>query len=127
MRRHRISTLLLVPLLGVAFSNADEKEAAAITEQHRVELIRTFNSDLVYIRTQFPMGKVGLTIKNGKVSPGGDELSKLLAMWGPSVKTGDRAIITQFVLKGDRMRLEINGGPVKTKQWDQDMEVGSAG
>ena len=45
MRLRRISTLLLVPLLGVAFSNADEKETAAITEQHRVELIRTFNSD----------------------------------------------------------------------------------
>ena len=110
-----------------ASASADDKNSSPLTEKHRMELIRTFSSDLVYIRTQFPMGKVGLTIKNGKVSPGGDELSKLLAMWGPSVKTGDRAIITQFVLKGDRMRLEINGGPVKKKKWYQHIEVGSGG
>ena len=92
-----------------------------------MELIRTFSSDLVYIRTQFPMGKVGLTIKGGKVSPGGDDLNKLLALWGPSVKPGDRAIITMFQMKGDRMRFEINGGPVKKKKWYQRIEVGAGG
>ena len=92
-----------------------------------MELIRTFSSDLVYIRTQFPMGKVGLTIKNGNVAPGGEELSKLLALWGPSVKPGDRAIITQFQMKGDRMRFEINGGPVKKKKWYQHIQVGAGG
>ena len=92
-----------------------------------MELIRTFSSDLVYIRTQFPMGKVGLTIKNGNVAPGGEELSKLLALWGPSVKPGDRAIITMFQMKGDRMRFEINGGPVKRKKWYQHIQVGAGG
>ena len=71
-----------------------------------MELIRTFNSDLVFIRTQFPMGKVGLTIKDGKISPDGQKLNELLAIWGPSVKPGDRAIISRFDLKGDRMHFE---------------------
>jgi len=74
MRLRRISALLPVVLMVAALCRADTKETAAITEQHRVELIRTFNSDLVYIRTQFPMGKVGLTLKDGKISPSGENL-----------------------------------------------------
>src|SRR5262249_6762648 len=66
-------------------------------------------------------------IKDGKVSPGSEELSKLLALWGPSVKPGDRALITQFQMKGDRMHFEINGGPVKKKKWYQQIEVGAGG
>jgi hypothetical protein len=102
----------------------DQQPTSALSEQHRVELIRTFNADLVYIRTRFPMGKVGLTLKDGKLSPGGDALEKLLALWGPSVKPGDRAMITKFELKGDRIHLEINGGPVRKQKWYQHIQVG---
>lgn len=89
-----------------------------------MELIRNFNADLVYIRTRFPMGKVGLTLKDGKLSPSGDDLEKLLTLWGPSVKPGDRALITKFEIKGDRIHLEINGGPVKKQKWYQHIQVG---
>jgi hypothetical protein len=123
---HRILVVLAACVVAVP-ALGDVKSSPALTEQHRMELIRTFSSDLVYIRTQFPMGKVGLTIKDGKVSPGGEDLNKLLALWGPSVKPGDRAIITMFQLKGDRMRFEINGGPIKKKKWYQRIEVGAGG
>jgi hypothetical protein len=114
-------------VLGVLSFASDDKKSIPLTEQHRMELVRTFSSDLVYIRTQFPMGKVGLTIKEGNVTPSGDALNKLLALWGPSVKPGDRAIITQFVLKNDRIHLEINGGPVKKTKWYQRIQVGAGG
>jgi hypothetical protein len=127
MRLRRISALLPVVLMVVALCRADTKETAAITEQHRVELIRTFNSDLVYIRTQFPMGKVGLTLKDGKISPSGEKLQELLALWGPSVKPGDRAMITKFDIHGDRIHLEINGGPVRKTKWYQHIQVGMNG
>jgi hypothetical protein len=123
----RIFALFLIFLLGVATAGADEKVTSAITEQHRVELIRTFNADLVYIRTQFPMGKVGLTLKDGQVSPSGEKLDQLLAMWGPSVKPGDRALITQFLIKNDRIHLEINGGPVRKQKWYQHIQMGAGG
>jgi hypothetical protein len=108
-------------------SRADDKSTSHLTEQHRIELIRTFNSDLVYIRTRFPMGKVGLTIKDGQISPSGQKLDELLALWGPSVKPGDRAIITRFDLKDDRIHFEINGGPVKKQKWYQHIQVGVNG
>ena len=117
-----LALYLLAPVCG-----AQDKNSSAITEQHRMELIRTFNSDLVYIRTQFPMGKTGLTLKNGTISPHGEDLQRLLAMWGPSVKPGDQAIITRFDLKGDRMHFEINGGPVKKPKWYQHVQIGVNG
>jgi hypothetical protein len=123
----QILGLLGICVLGASAFAADDKKSSPLTEQHRMELIRTFSSDLVYIRTQFPMGKVGLTIKDGKVTPSGEALSRLLALWGPSVKPGDRAIVTQFVLKNDRIHLEINGGPVKKTKWYQRIQIGSGG
>jgi len=126
MRPRQILVLLVTCFLGVGCAAGDDK-SSPLTEQHRIELIRTFNADLVYIRTQFPMGKTGLTLKGGKVSPNGEALNRLLAMWGPSVKPGDRALITQFVLKNDRIHLEINGGPVKKTKWYQHVTVGVGG
>jgi hypothetical protein len=109
-------------LLGVVTSGAEDKKIP-LTEVHRLELIRTFNADLVFIRTQFPMGKTGLTLKNGKVSPSG-VLMRQLALWGACDKPGDRAVITRMYLKNDRIHFEINGGPVKKTKWYQHLQVG---
>ncbi|HVO81199.1 MAG TPA: hypothetical protein VMT28_10735 [Terriglobales bacterium] len=88
-----------------------------------MELISAFNAELVYIRSPFPMGKRGLTLKDGKISPDGKELQQLLAMWGPAVKPGDQAMITAIEIKNDHIRFEINGGPVKKKKWYQRIQI----
>jgi hypothetical protein len=126
MRPRRVLTLFGIVLTGTAICVADT-QTLPLSEQHRVELIRTFNADRVYIRTQFPMGKVGLTLKNGKVSPNGEKLQQLLALWGPSVKPGDLALVTRFDIKNDRLHFEINGGPVKKTKWYQHIQVGVNG
>jgi hypothetical protein len=91
-----------------------------------MDLIRGFNAELVYIRTPFPMGKTGLTLKDGVVSPSGADLQRLMALWGPAVKAGDEARITAVVIKADRIHFEINGGPIKKKKWYQHIEVGGS-
>jgi hypothetical protein len=126
MSSRRFLTLFGVVLLGTAICAADN-QTLPLSEQHRVDLIRTFNADRVYIRTQFPMGKVGLTLKNGKVSPNGEKLQQLLALWGPSVKPGDLALVTRFDIRNDRLHFEINGGPVKKTKWYQHIQVGVNG
>jgi hypothetical protein len=123
-----VLSLALSSLVSVGGTcSASNKDSAQVTTAHRIDLIRTFNSDLVYIRTRFPMGKTGLTIKNGQVTPSGPALDQLLSLWGPSVKPGDRAIITKFELKDNRMHFEINGGPVKKTKWYQHIQVGVNG
>ena len=92
-----------------------------------MDLIRTFNAELVYIRKPFPMGQKGLTLKDGNITPEGEELERLMAMWGPSVKPGDLARISGVAIKDDRIRFEVNGGPVRKKKWYQHIEVGGNG
>jgi hypothetical protein len=98
-----------------------------ITNQTRLEIIHTFLDDLVYIRTPFPMGKVGLMLKDGNLSPKDEDLKKLLALWGPSVKPGDLGRLSAISIKHDRIHFEINGGPIKKKKWYQHVEVGMDG
>ena len=73
------------------------------------------------------MGTTGLTLKDGVVSPSGAELKQLISLWGPALKPGDEARITNVVIKGDRIRFEINGGPVKKQKWYQRVSVGMGG
>ena len=89
-----------------------------------MDLIRGFNAELVYIRTSFPMGKTGLTVKDGVVTPSGEDLQRLLAIWGPAVKPGDEARITSVVIKSDRIHFDLNGGPIKKQKWYQRIEIG---
>jgi hypothetical protein len=127
MSWRRVLALFAMSFLGAATCAADNKSGIPLSEQHRIELIRTFNADRVYIRTQFPMGKVGLSIKDGKISPNAEKLQELLAIWGPSVKPGDLALVTKFDIKPDRMHFEINGGPVKKSKWYQHIQMGVNG
>ena len=84
---------------------------------------RVFSQELVYIRTNFPMGRAGLKLKDGAVTPSGPELQQLIALWGPSVKPGDRARISDVIIKDDHIRFEINGGPIKKQKWYQHIQV----
>jgi hypothetical protein len=76
-------------------------DAPKMTKQTRMDLIRAFNAELVYVRTPFPMGKKGLMVKDGEVTPNGEELQQMMALWGPAAKPGDRAMITDIRIKDD--------------------------
>ena len=130
--RHSAIPLLL--LLSVVTATASDQKPASqkppppphMTSHTRMEVIRAFESELVYIRTPFPMGKKGLRLKNGVISPSGADLQRLIVTWGPSVKPGDQARITSIAIKEDRIHFEINGGPVKKNRWYQHIEIDGA-
>jgi hypothetical protein len=113
--------------LGVASDQEPSSPPPHLSKQTRMDLVRGFNAELVYIRTPFPMGKKGLTLKNGVVSPNGAELQQMIAMWGPAAKPGDQARISEIAIKENRIHFEINGGPVKKQKWYQRIQVGGAG
>lgn len=100
--------------------------APHIEKQTRLEIIRDFEMQLVYARTTFPMGTKGLVLKDGVVSPNGDELQQRLGLWGPAVKPGDPAHISFVQIKPDHIHFEINGGPVQRKKWYQHIQVEGA-
>jgi hypothetical protein len=132
--KSRHVTVVLLPLLLLSVASASDQKPASqkssplprMTSHTRMEMIRAFESELVYIRTQFPMGKKGLTLKNGNLSPSGIDLQRLIVTWGPSVKPGDQARISSIAIKDDRIHFEINGGPIKKQKWYQHIEIDGA-
>jgi hypothetical protein len=125
--RYLPAFLAFLAVCVVAASADNPKAPPHLSAQTRRELIHAFDTELVYIRTQFPMGKKGLTLKDGKVSPSGQELREMLEMWGPSVKPGDLARISAITIKSDRIRFEVNGGPIKRQKWYQRISVSGGG
>jgi hypothetical protein len=120
------SRILAALLVLAAWSLAENTPPPRISPQTRDEIIHAFDQELVYIRTSFPMGKVGLKLKDGTVTPNGVELQHLMALWGPAAKPGDRAVISNVYIKPDHIRFEINGGPVKKQKWYQHIQVQGA-
>jgi hypothetical protein len=100
--------------------------AAKISKQTRLEIIRDFETQLVYARSAFPMGAKGLRLKDGVITPSAEELQQALALWGPAVKPGDPAHISYVQVKDDHIHFEINGGPVHRKKWYQHVTIAGA-
>jgi hypothetical protein len=102
-------------------------DAPRMSKQTRYEIIRDFETQIVYARTLFPMGTKGLKLKDGTTEPSGQELQQELALWGPAIKPGDPAQISYVQIKPDHIHLEINGGPVHRKKWYQRVEISGTG
>src|SRR5258706_9231042 len=101
--------------------------AQRMSKQTRYEIIRDFETQLVYARTAFPMGMKGLHVREGVVTPNGEDLKQALNLWGPAIKPGDPAHISYVQIKDDHIHFEINGGPVHRKKWYQHIEISGAG
>src|SRR5271170_7869805 len=97
--------------------------APRISKHSRYEVIREFETQLVYARTAFPMGKKGLLLKQGVITPNGEELQQALNLWGPAVKPGDPAHISFVQIKDDHIHFEINGGPIHREKWYQRVQI----
>jgi hypothetical protein len=121
-----LAVILLVALIVGPLALADNTPPSRISKTTREEIIHAFNEDLVYIRAPFPMGKTGLKLRNGTVTPNGEELQHLMALWGPAAKAGDQARISDVVIKDNYIRFEINGGPIKKQKWYKHIQISGA-
>jgi len=121
------SRLLAVLLVFSCLAFADNAAPPRISKQTREEVVHAFNEELVYVRSNFPMGKTGLKLKDGNLTPSGAEIQHLMALWGPAAKPGDRARITDVIIKDDHIRFEINGGPVRKQKWYQHIQIQGGG
>jgi hypothetical protein len=100
--------------------------APRMSKQTRLEIIRDFETQLFYARTAFPMGAKGLKLKDGVVSPNGEQMRQEMALWGPAIRAGDPAHISYVRIKDDYIHFEINGGPVRRKKWYQHVQISGA-
>src|SRR4051812_44316247 len=119
----------------LAQSAAPEKKEPVVipdrklTTEGRMTLIRGMNAELSFTRKPFPMGKVGLKLnaKDGQITPDDQHLDAMMAGYGPSLKVGDRARITDIKIKDKSIVFDINGGPQKKKKWYEHITVSGMG
>jgi hypothetical protein len=100
--------------------------APHMSRQTRLEIIRDFETQIVYARAFFPMGAKGIKLKDGVATPAGPELQQALALWGPAVRPGDPAHISYVRIKDDHIHFDLNGGPVHRKKWFEHIQVSGA-
>jgi hypothetical protein len=116
-----------VPPQAAASAPRIDPNSPRMSKQTRLEIIRDFETQIVYSRTAFPMGYKGLELRDGTLSPSGQDLQQLLALWGPSIRPGDPAHISYVHIKDDHIHFDLNGGPVHRKKWYQHIEVSGTG
>src|ERR1051326_3766245 len=78
--------------------------APRMSRETRLQIIRDFETQLVYSRTAFPMGTKGIQLKDGVTTPNGQSLQQLLALWGPAIKPRDPAHISYIRIKDDHIQ-----------------------
>jgi len=101
-----------------------------MSKQTRLEIIRDFETQIVYARTAFPIGAKGLRLKDGVITPGREELQQQMALFGPAVKAGDPAHIlmyrsrtTTFVLRLTAALFTARNG-ISTSRFKEPMAEG---
>ena len=100
-----------------AVSQTDSSKPPKITEEHRVNLIRGLQAEHAFAKIALPQGKKGITLKDGKISPGQVELGRIVMKEGPSSNVGDRVLITNMIMEGDKIVFTVSfdggGGEMK--------------
>lgn len=82
-----------------------------LTERGRRELVRNLQDEQGFAHMVLPVS-AALTLKaNGPLSPNPAEYRKLVYTKGQAVGVGDRVVITSMEFKGDRIVMDLNGGP----------------
>ncbi|ADW69240.1 hypothetical protein [Granulicella tundricola] len=88
-----------------------EFDESALSERGRRELIRDLVGEQGFAHRVLPQA-AGLTLQaNGNLKPGPEEYKKLIYEKGTSAGPGDRVAITALEFKGDRLVIDLNGGP----------------
>jgi hypothetical protein len=84
---------------------------AKLTELGRRELIRNLEAEQGFAHRALPLG-AGLTLHaNGPIDTSPAEYKKMIYQKGQAAAAGDRVIVTALEIKGDRIILDLNGGP----------------
>lgn len=84
---------------------------ARMTERGRRELVRMLVAEQGFAHCALPMG-ANLTLRaNGPVEPSAAAYRELIYKKGTSTAPGDRVVVTALDIKGDRIILDLNGGP----------------
>jgi hypothetical protein len=96
--------------------------------QTKQELIRIMDAEQGFAMRPIPKGKHGIVLHaNGAMNPVGSDYASALRELGTSVKPGDRVVVSDMHIEGNRMVFDLNGGPEKKHRFLRHIEIGTGG
>ena len=96
-----------------------------LTPHGRQELIRSLTAEQGFAMRPLPRASKGLTLHaNGDMQPGGSDYVNELNEHGTSAKQGDRCVVTDMQITGDRIVFLLNGGPDHKHKWLRHISIG---
>jgi hypothetical protein len=100
--------------------------APALTEQSKIELLRTIDGEFVKVLTPLPGGKSGYHFKAGAPLDQ-DSLHKALTFGGVALNVGDAGQITKIEFHDRQIQLDINNGAKGKTSWRDRIQVMGGG
>jgi len=97
-----------------------------LTELGRRELIRDLEAEQGFAHRVLPMGPGLVLDANGPLSPGPEQYKKMIYEKGQSSGVGDRVVVTALTVKGDKLIIDLNGGPYAKHRFLSHVSFGDA-
>lgn len=93
-------------------------------ERGRRELMRDLGSEQGFAHRILPLGAIMTLQANGNLTPRAEQYKELIYKKGSSAAPGDRVMITALEFKGDRLVVDLNGGPYPPHRFMRHIQIG---
>src|SRR5580658_9441341 len=97
---------------------------ARLTERGRRELMRDLESEQGFAHRILPLGTTLTLQANGNLTPRDDQYKEMVYKKGSSAGPGDRIMVTALEFKGDRIVIDLNGGPYPPHRFMRHIQIG---
>jgi len=98
-----------------------------MTERARRELMRDLEAEQGFAHRVLPLGSTLTLQANGTMTPKDDAFKEAVYKKGQAAAPGDRVVITAMEVKGDRIVIDLNGGPYVKNRILRHIQVGVGG
>jgi hypothetical protein len=99
-----------------------------LTPRGHRELITAFTAEQGFARRPLPLDSRGLLLRaNGDLKPDGLDYEELLQRKGVSSKAGDRLVISDIRIEGNKIVFDFNGGPDHKHKFLRHVSIGGGG
>ena len=98
-----------------------------LSQRGRRELVRDLQAEQGFAHRILPLGAVLTLQANGNLTPRDDQYKQMVYKKGQSAAPGDRIVVTALEFKGDRILIDLNGGPYVKHRFLRHIQIGVGG
>ena len=97
---------------------------AGLSERGRRELMRDLEAEQGFAHRVLPLGVTVTLQANGNLTPRDEQYKQMVYKKGQSAAPGDRIVVTALEFKGDRILIDLNGGPYPPNRFMRHIQIG---